>query len=41
MIEWPENNPSGWIFRESKVRVRVLVGEIGLMRRKNKEMMAD
>jgi len=29
VIEWPKNNPSGWIFRERKVRVRILVGEIG------------
>jgi len=32
--KWPN-------FRERKVRVRVLVCEIGWVRRKNKEMMVD
>jgi len=29
VIEWPKNNPSGRIFRERKVMVKVLVNEIG------------
>jgi len=41
VIEWPENTLKCKIFRERKVRVRVLGGEIGLMRRKNEEIMED